>query len=265
MSQKRDRIGVGTMALLVMGTICAILFVHSARVSKSAAASQPDHPAATPVAAAKPTASEPAAPESSQLVSLTPDQVLATVNGRVIRLADIIPLADTNGAPVALDKVTLNYFLKRAVDRDLIFQAAQQQGIALDESQHQQLAALQAMRNQPEPGGIARLNDTPASNQLEMEDSQAFMLQTTLMSAQGDSPNVTEDQVAAYYTGHESEFGGMSLDAIQQNQEMWQQAEVAIRNEIAVSVRATYNNQVTAYMGNLESAAKITMSPVASL
>ena len=91
------------------------------------------------------------------------------------------------------------------------------------------------------------------------------MLQTTLMSAQGDSPNVTEDQVTAYYTQHESQFGGMSLDSLQQNQEMWQQVEVAIRNELASSVRANYNNQVANYMGNLESQANITVAPLASL
>jgi hypothetical protein len=192
--------------------------------------------------------------------------VLATVNGTVIRLADILAPGNTNDADsVTLDKITLNYYLKRAVDRDLIFQKAQEQGIALGDSQHQQLAASQAMRNQPEPGGIARLNESPAANQLEMQDSEAFMLQTTLMLAQGDSPNVTEDQVAAYYTQHEPEFGGMPLDRLQKDQQSWQQVEVAIRNELAPSVRANYNNQVTGFMRNLEAQAKITMTPVAGL
>jgi hypothetical protein len=259
--RNQSRIGAAAMVLLLLGTICAIRFGRHAAVSKNAGtAPPPQHPAVVASAKSLP------ATESSQWVRLSPDQVLATVNGSVIRLADILPLVNTNGADsVTLDKATLNYYLKRAVDRDLIFQKALQQGIALGEWQHQQLAAMQAMRNQPEPGGIARLNDSPAAKQLEMQDAEAFMLQTTLMSAQGDSPNVTEDQVAAYYTQHESQFGGISLDSLQKDQQSWQQVEVEIRNELAPSIRANYNNQVTGFMRNLEAQANITMTPLASL
>lgn len=252
------------MALLVLATICVFLGIHHATVSKNTAAHQLEHLAASPLVSAK--SAESRDEVQNQVVRLTPDQVLATVNGSVIRLTDILPLADTNiTREITLDRATLNFYLKRAVDRDLIFQKAQQQGIALDESQHNQLAAMQAMRNQPEPGGIARLNDSPAANQLQMQDSTAFMLQTTLMSAEGASPNVTEDQVTAYYTQHASQFGGMSLDSLQENQGMWQDVEVEIRNELAPSVRANYNNQVASFMRNLESQANITMTPLADL
>ena len=220
-SHVRNRFGVAAMALLVLGAICAIRFGHKTTVVENAGAP------------AKPPATSPPALPSSQIlritfygikprISLTPDQVLATVNGSVIRLADILPLA-TNSQQITLDKMTLNYYLKRAVDRDLILQKAQQQGIVLDESQHEQLGAYQAMRDQPEPGGIARFDDLPAANQLETQDSTAFMLQTTLMTAQSASPNVTEDQVTAYYNQHETEFGGMSLESLQQDPQSWQQ------------------------------------------
>ena len=248
------------MALLVVGTICAILLLLLPTVSKNASIHSPQHPAPPPASVKS---AQSRSPESGQLLHLIPDQVLATVNGSAIRLTDILPLANSN--QITLDKMTLDYYLKRAVDRDLIFQKAQQQGIALDESQHHQLAALQAMRNQPEPGGIARLNDSPAANQLEMQDSAAFMLQTTLMNAQGDSPNVTEDQVAAYFNQHQSEFGGASLESLQNDPQMWQEVDAEIRNQLAPSVRANYNNQVADFMRNLESQANITLTPLASL
>lgn len=252
------------MALMVLGTICAIRFGHKATVAENTGAQVAKLSASSPQAYTK--SPESNSNGSGQLVRLSPDQVLATVNGSVIRLADILPLADTNSTrQITLDRLTLNFYLKRAVDRDLIFQKARQQGILLDESQHQQLAAFQAMRNQPEPGGIARLNDSPAANQLDSQDSTAFMLQTTLMTAQGASPNVTEDQVTAYYNQHASEFGGMSLASLQEDQSTWQEVEVQIRNEIAPSVRAAYNNQVADFMHNLESQANITTSPLASL
>lgn len=246
------------MALLVVGTICAILLP-----SKNTAP-QPEQPVTSPVASTKSPAPKPNSEVSSQLVRLSPDQVLATVNGTEIRLSDIVPLG-TNGAQITLDKVTLNYYLKRAVDRDLILQKAQQQGIALDESEHERLSALQAERNQPEPGGIARLNYTSASSQMEMQDSAAFMLQTTLMAAEGASPNVTEDQVAAYYNQHQSQFGGMSLESLQSDPQTWQQVEVEIRNELAPSVRANYNIQLGNFMRSLESQANVTITPLASL
>jgi hypothetical protein len=255
-SHDRNRFGVVAMALLVLGTMWAIRFGHKAAVAENSAAPA-KLPATSPRTYAK--SSESPSTESSQPVTLTPDQVLATVNGRVIRLADILPLA-TNSRQIVLDKVTLNYYLKRAVDRDLIFQKAQQQGIVLDESQHEQQAAYQAMRNQPEPGGIARFNDSASANQLEMQDSTAFMLQTTLMTAQGASPNVTEDQVTAYYNQHESQFGGMSLNSIQEDPQLWQQLDAEIRNELAPSVRASYNTQLAGFMHNLESQANITMA-----
>lgn len=256
-SHDRNRFGVAAMALVVLGTICAIRFGHKATVAENTGAQVAKPAAASPQAYTK--SPELHSKESDQLVRLTPDQVLATVNGNVIRLADILPLADTNSTgQITLDKVTLNYYLKRAVDRDLIYQKAQQQGIALDESQHQQLAAFQAMRDQPEPGGIARLNDSPAANQLETQDSTAFMLQTTLMAAQGASPNVTEDQVTAYYNQHASEFGGTSLPSLQEDQATWQEIEAQIRKDLAPSVRANYNTQVADFMRNLESQANIT-------
>jgi hypothetical protein len=168
---------------------------------------------------------------------------------------------NTNGSPQDLEVSAqdLNFLLKRAVDRELIFQTAKARGLTLNDSENRQLANLNSMRNQPEPGGIARLNVNEAQRALEMQDSMAFMLQTELMAAQGVSPNVTEDQVAAYYQANQSQFGDLPSDEVARAQ-AWAKIDFAIRQQLAAATRASYNDKLAAYMNQMESSASIVMA-----
>jgi len=199
---------------------------------------------------------------ADRMFRLRPDQVLATVNGHEIKLADVIPVS-TNGNPQSLDVsgVELKFLLKRAVDRELIFQTAKKQGLALNDSEQQQLASLNSMRGLPEPGGIAKLNSSGAQRNLEMQDAQAFMLQTELMAAQGASPNVTEGQVTAYYQAHQSEYGELPTDEAARSQ-AWAKINFSIREQLAPSIRSSYNDKLTAYMKLVEASANIAMTPL---
>ena len=178
------------------------------------------------------------------------DQVLAMVNRHPIRAGDTIP-AGTN-QQIQISPQELKFFLQRAVDRELIFETAQKQGIDLDEAQNRQLAGMQAMRNQREPGGMAKLNNDPAARQLEALDAKAFMLQTALKAARGASPNVSEDQVLDYWQHHQSEFGSSSD---QPSAEL----EFQIRTRLAAEVRANYNQALAAYMQQIESSAEVVL------
>jgi len=191
------------------------------------------------------------------VVRVHPEQVLATVNRHEIRAQDALPASGTN-REITISARDLRFFLHRAVQRELIFEAASKQGIDLDESHNQQLANMQAMRNQPEPGGIARMNSDPASERMEALDARAFMLQTAIMAARGASPNVSEDQVRDYFQQHPSEFSGLAGQPSADNP-AWQDLDFQIRNRLAASVRSNYNQELAAFMQQMESSADLVL------
>ena len=196
-----------------------------------------------------------------RLLHLRRDQVLATVNGCPVTVADLLPVG-TNDSPADLEvsALELNFLLKRAVDRELIFQTAKERGLSLDDGESRQLANLTSMRHQPEPGGLANLNGSAAQRSLELQDAQAFLLQTDLMAAQGVSPNVTEDQVTAYYQAHQSEYGELPADPGARSQ-AWAKIDFSIREQLAPSIRSGYNDKLAAYMAQMEASANVVMTP----
>ncbi len=199
---------------------------------------------------------------ATDVFRLRPDQVLALVNGHAIKLGDVMPVG-TNGSQsdVEVSVQDLKFLLKRAVDRELIFQTAKEAGVTLNEAQNQQLAHLSSIRNLPEPGGIAQFNSTAAQRELEMRDAQAFMLQTTIMATQGASPDVTEPQVEAYYLEHQSQFGSLPVDETARTR-AWAKIDFEVRQQLAAATRANYNDKLAAYMNQMESSAKIVMTVV---
>lgn len=199
---------------------------------------------------------------ADRLLHLRRDQVLATVNGHAVTPADLLPLGTNDRrSELEVSALELKFLLKRAVDRELIFQTAQDRGVSLNDAEYKQLATLTSLRNQPEPGGIARLNGGDAQRNLELQDAQAYMLQTDLMAAQGASPNVTEDQVTAYYQAHLSEYGELPADPSARTQ-AWAKIDFSIREQLAPSIRSGYNDQLAAYMAQVEASASIVMNPL---
>ena len=237
------------------GLLLAVLAWHAflsqlgAPAQTTGADTQPSKPASFAASVeVKPAAA--AAVTGGNPLRLKPDQVLATVNRRQIRVSDAIPAGSNQ--QIEISPQELKFFLKRAVDRELIFETAQKQGMDLDESQNRQLADLQAMRHQREPGGLAKLNSDPAAQELEALDAKAFMLQTALMAARGASPNVSEDQVLDYWQHHQSEFGSSSG---QPSADL----EFQIRTRLATPVRSNYNQALAAYMQQIESSAEVVL------
>jgi len=197
---------------------------------------------------------------TNKVYQLRADQVLATVNGVEIKLGDLVPLTTTNGdAMVPLDAVTYNYLLNRAINRELMMQAAKAQGVGLTDAQQQQLMKLQAQRDAPEPGLLAKLNASTAAVQLELRDTEAFMLQTTMMAQHGFSPDVTPDQVDKYYQGHTAQFGDAPTDPLARKQ-WWSNVDIIIRELLEKQVRADYNNALNTFMDGQKAAAKITLA-----
>jgi hypothetical protein len=233
----------------------------STTLAKAPAAMSAPVPSQAAVAIAKTPATH--APGTPVVYAMLPNQVLATVNGMPITLGDLIPLRSTNEAMQQMDSATYQYLLQRAINRMLIVDAAEAKGIALTESQERQLDDYQAKRAQPEPGLIAKLNVDPAQIQFEMQDQQAFMLQTSLMQAAGYSPNVTPDEVQQYYQQHIDQYGQLPQDP-QAQQQAWQSIEYQIREKLADSVRTAYQQQLDTYMNQLKANASIVVTPLAA-
>ncbi len=190
-----------------------------------------------------------------------PNQVLATVNGTPITLGDLMPLQSTNSeAEQKIDPITYDYFLQRAINRELVLQAAKAQNVTLNQAQQDQLTKFQAEREQPYPGMVSQLTVNAAEIEFELRDAQAFMLQTALMAQAGATPNVTPDQVEQYYQAHIAEFGELPADP-QARQQAWQAIDFQIRGQLAAGARAEYQQQLDAYMAQLKARANIVVTP----
>jgi hypothetical protein len=194
------------------------------------------------------------------VLRMTPDTVLASVNGHILTAATVFPTGSSD-RNVSFEEC--EYFRQRAVDRELILQAARKEEISLSESQQQQLANLQRLRQQPGPGVIRNLIGGPQNLSFELLDDQAFMLQADLMEKSGASPNVTSKQVSNYYLQHISEFGELPADE-PSRKDAWGSIDFKIRQTLSFSVRSDFQKKLADYMKRIETEANVQLTPLAS-
>jgi hypothetical protein len=196
-----------------------------------------------------------------RVLTLDPAAVLASVNGRSLTACEVLP-PGTSSRPVSMQ--VCQYYLQRAINRELIFQTAKAQGIGLNDSQKQQILDFKTMRAQPGPGTIRDLNGGSAEIAFESQDAAAFMLQTSLMDRAGASPNVTAEQVAAYYQQHSADFGELPADT-QARAAAWKTIDYQIREILAPGIRSDFQNRLADYMNQLKAKADIQLTPLSSL
>jgi hypothetical protein len=258
----------GVSILWLVAVVLAVTaFTFYLHFRHRAANSSPVASPETRSAAAKPAEPGPAGrtnavagqAQTNQVFRVRSDQVLATVNGISLTLRDLIPLSNTNGEQ-ELAPEAYQYFLDRAINRELIQQAAKAQGVTLTDSQGEQLTRTRTAREQSEPGLVGKLTVNAAEIEFESRDAAAFMLQTTLMARQGASPNVTPEQVEQYYQAHVSELGELPSDPTAR-QAAWQRIDIQIRELLADSTRREYNKLLTQYMDSLRQGAQIAVTP----
>lgn len=192
--------------------------------------------------------------DTNRLVLLTHDQVLASVNGRDIKPGDLYPVRGTNAQQLA--RGAYEYLLQRAIDRELILQTAKARGLELSQAQKRQLAEAKAARQLPEPGQVQRMNVDQAQLDFEMRDGEAFLLQTSLMAGSGATPNVTAEQVAAYYDSHASEFGALPTEE-EPRREAWKKIDIDIRQKLVAPARTAYQEHLASFMKQLKADADI--------
>ena len=158
----------------------------------------------------------------------------------------------------------LNFLLNRAMDRELTFQTAREQAVALTEVQKKQLEELRARSEKSEPGVFDTVQHNPANTEFELRDAQALLLQAALLEKAGiASAHVNPQQVQAYYQQHQADYGPLPAEPALR-QAAWEGIDQEIRNKLAPQLEAEYQQKFQQYFQQLRAAAKIATAPSGS-
>jgi hypothetical protein len=192
------------------------------------------------------------------VLTVKPGQTLATVNGVPIMLDDLVPLpAEKLGSEQVMSAEMYRSLLNRAVERELTFQAAREQGVELTAAQRGRLADLRARSEQREPGVFDTVQHNPVNVEFEQRDAIGLLLQAALAEKAGvPSPHVTAAQVRDYYQQHSTELGALPADTAQR-QSAWEKIDQAIRQRLAPQLQAEHQAGVQQFVGQLKAAARI--------
>ncbi len=137
---------------------------------------------------------------ASHLVSA--EQVLATVNGKAIRLADLVSLApDERQRTMTAEQYESR--LNRAIEMELTFQAAQARAVELTPEQRQRLNRVEQHHQSAlakfKPGGISWSSVTPPQLEFEKRLMSALMLQQNLVAKEAAVAPSPDAVVQAQY------------------------------------------------------------------
>lgn len=203
--------------------------------------------------------SPPFAGSPAEVVRVSPDKVLATVNGVAITLQDLIPLTVAKATTEqTLSAERFGFLLDRAIEREVAVQAARGQGLELSTSQRQQLGRLRARSDQTEPGVFDTVQEEPLNTEFAVRDAAGLLLQATLAEKAGvPSPHVTPAQVQAYYQQHQAEYGALPADSAQRAA-AWERIDRDIRLKLASQVQAEHQARFDQFREQLKATAQIT-------
>ncbi len=120
---------------------------------------------------------------------LQPGQMLATVNGRALRLADLMPIEPHDVAEHEFDLEVFKSRLERAIDLRLTFDAALAEGVNLRPEQE---AAVDRVRQsyadagaRAKSKGLQWTSTTEAQIEFEQSLTHALLLQQRLIEERG--------------------------------------------------------------------------------
>lgn len=197
------------------------------------------------------------------VVRVRAGRVLATVNGVEITLKDLVPLPpDKAGDEHSMTPDMYAFLVDRAVQRELVFQAARSAGVALSPSQQLALQSWRERSESAEPGVFDRVQQNAANSQFEQRDFAGLVLQDALVARAGiPSVHVTPEQVERFYQDHKGDFAGLPEDPAGRDT-AWQQIDQAIRERLAPQLRAAHEQGVRRYLDQLKSGAVVTVAAV---
>ncbi|MFH0909601.1 MAG: hypothetical protein V1929_12645 [bacterium] len=260
-------------AVLVIAT--AMLFVRSGTPSAT-----PDAEEAEPGAIGKPPrAEEPphrSAPlaEPEPVIPIGPERVepnhirlkagniLATINGVAVQGRDLLVFGAASKPEQDLAPEFYDALLKRAINRELIVQAAKTKGVDIlpgQEGQLDQVRKSVLARGGGDPNVKYMNVQGTLQEQLEFElrDARAMLLRNTLLAQRGHPlPYVTAEQVKARYNAEPASYGFLPEDPAGR-EAAWQEIDFQIRSELAPQLQADYQAQVEAFMQELKDSARV--------
>ncbi|MCU0781875.1 MAG: SurA N-terminal domain-containing protein [Akkermansiaceae bacterium] len=174
------------------------------------------------------------APADLAMIPVGTTTPLAKVNGVEITLKDLMPLNAAAATPQDLRADAFAQLLGLAIEREIIFQAAQAQGVELTDEHRQSLEEVRS-------AALARANapyvlpgyDAEAQAAFEVRAESARMLEDVLLGA---SPIVyrpaSPEDVETYYESHKAEFGKLPKNPAAREQ-AWQAIVAEIRSRLA--------------------------------
>jgi hypothetical protein len=193
-----------------------------------------------------------------RMVRVRPGQTLATVNGTAITLQDLLPLPNEKaGREQIMAAERFRFLLNRAIDREVTFQMAQAQGVALTDAQRKRLADLQARSERREPEVFDSVQQNPANVEFEQRDATALLLAAALGEKAGvASPHVTAVQVESYYQQHQAEYGVLPAETVARAT-AWERIDREIRLKLAPQLQAQHEAQFQQFRERLKAAAQV--------
>jgi hypothetical protein len=211
---------------------------------------------------------EPTGPEAKDAdrVRVRADNILASVNGVAVQGRDLLVFGAAGDPQQELAPNVYDVLLARAIDRELIVQAAKTRGVKIQPAQEGQLEQVRKTvlaREGGDPNAKYMNVQGTLEEQLafELRDAEAMLLRNTLLEQRGHAlPYVSEEQVRAHYEAHVDQYGALPEDPAAR-QEAWQKLDYQIRTELTPQLQADYQAQVDAFSQELKDAAVIRTTP----
>lgn len=195
-------------------------------------------------APAEPPAEPPGDSGAQEAVGRT--ETVVTVNGLALTGADVVAFSAADGDELSMTEEMYEFLVKRAIDRELTFQAARDKGIELDADGKAQLAQVRA--NAEERGEA-----DPARIAFEEKEARAQLLLKELVAADGAPPELADDAaVDRYLEEHAADIG-----ALPKEPERLQQIRIEVRQQLYTALAAKHEARVRDYLASLARHARI--------
>lgn len=200
------------------------------------------------------------------VVLVRPDTVLATVNGVEINLPDVMPVSPSAPGELSVGTDELRARLARAVDREVVIQAARMRRVDLSLEQRQQLEKSRLRAAVAAPPDLSpeerEVYDTKAN--FDAREGTASLMVDALAAASGGPPrDVTPEMVERYYDAHCAEFGELPPEG-EARDAAWQEIEEIVRARLQPEVDAEYQKFLKAMLEDLRARAYIERFEIAA-
>lgn len=142
-------------------------------------------------------------PNKNKIVKVNPALALATVNRTEIRLEHIMPLRSSSYETVTMESATFHLRLQRAIEAELVFQAASDAGIEFTEAQERRLNQIAPKHEENladlKPYGLSWDSLSEAQVGFERRTMEAMMLRQNLVASMDDIAPSPDSETQARY------------------------------------------------------------------